>query len=92
MQHRWDIFCKVIDNFGDIGVCWRLARQLTQEHRQVVRLWVDDLISFARIAPDLDPHHQRQVVQGVDIYQWHPAFAEVEPADVVIEAFACDLP
>lgn len=92
MQHRWDIFCKVIDNFGDIGVCWRLARQLTQEHRQAVRLWVDDLISFARIAPDLDPHHQRQVVQGVDIYQWHPAFAEVEPADVVIEAFACDLP
>ena len=22
---RWDIFCNVIDNFGDIGVCWRLA-------------------------------------------------------------------
>ncbi|HEY0886111.1 MAG TPA: elongation factor P maturation arginine rhamnosyltransferase EarP, partial [Ramlibacter sp.] len=20
----WDIFCKVIDNHGDIGVCWRL--------------------------------------------------------------------
>jgi hypothetical protein len=25
MQLHWDIFCRVIDNFGDIGVCWRLA-------------------------------------------------------------------
>ncbi len=27
-----DIFCNVIDNYGDIGVCWRLARQLAHEH------------------------------------------------------------
>ncbi|MER2540956.1 MAG: elongation factor P maturation arginine rhamnosyltransferase EarP, partial [Azonexus sp.] len=24
MQRNWDIFCRVIDNYGDIGVCWRL--------------------------------------------------------------------
>ena len=24
----WDIFCQVIDNHGDVGVCWRLAREL----------------------------------------------------------------
>jgi hypothetical protein len=47
----WDIFCTVIDNFGDIGVCWRLARQLAQEHGHAVRLWVDDLASF----PDWHP-------------------------------------
>jgi hypothetical protein len=41
-----DLFCKVIDNYGDIGVCWRLARQLRQEHGLQVRLWVDDLASF----------------------------------------------
>ena len=35
---RWDIFCNVIDNFGDIGVCWRLARQLANEHGASVRL------------------------------------------------------
>ncbi|MDR2678109.1 MAG: elongation factor P maturation arginine rhamnosyltransferase EarP, partial [Zoogloeaceae bacterium] len=40
---RWDIFCHVVDNFGDIGVCWRLARQLAGEHGLAVRLWVDDL-------------------------------------------------
>ncbi len=39
-----DIFCAVVDNYGDIGVCWRLARQLAHEHGMTVRLWVDDLV------------------------------------------------
>ncbi len=92
MQRRWDIFCTVIDNFGDIGVCWRLARQLTQDHHQVVRLWVDDLTSFSCIAPDVNPEIQQQVVQGVEICRWQCVSVEVEPAEVVIEAFACELP
>jgi len=92
MQRRWDIFCTVIDNFGDIGVCWRLARQLTHEHHQAVRLWVDDLTSFTYIAPDVNPNIQHQIVQGVEICQWQQVFVQVEPAEVVIEAFACELP
>ncbi|MCA3835716.1 elongation factor P maturation arginine rhamnosyltransferase EarP, partial [Burkholderia sp.] len=36
-----DLFCTVIDNFGDIGVCWRVARQLAHEHGWQVRLFVD---------------------------------------------------
>ncbi len=51
----WDIFCTVIDNFGDIGVTWRLARQLAVEHGVRVRLWVDDLAAFQRIWPVVDP-------------------------------------
>lgn len=92
MPHRWDIFCTVVDNYGDIGICWRLAKQLTQDHRQAVRLWIDDLQSFSRIAPDVKPGMQQQSVQGIEINQWRTVFPEVEPADVVIEAFACELP
>ncbi len=92
MQHRWDIFCTVIDNFGDIGVCWRLARQLTQDHHQLVRLWVDDLTSFAYIASNVNPKVQQQVILSVEICHWQRVFIEVEPAEVVIEAFACELP
>lgn len=92
MQQRWDIFCTVVDNYGDIGVCWRLAKQLTWDHHQVVRLWIDDLVSFSHIAPDVNPGMQWQSVQGIKICHWQPVFAEVEPADVVIEAFACELP
>ncbi|NCA27634.1 MAG: DUF2331 family protein, partial [Methylophilaceae bacterium] len=32
MKQKVDIFCKIIDNFGDIGVCWRLSKQLVNEH------------------------------------------------------------
>ncbi|GAA5785945.1 elongation factor P maturation arginine rhamnosyltransferase EarP [Chitiniphilus shinanonensis] len=89
---RWDVFCQVIDNYGDIGVCWRLARQLAALG-QSVRLWVDDLASFAPLAPALDPQRPRQRLAGVDVVHWPQAEAAgVEPGDVVIEAFACTLP
>ena len=92
----WDIFCTVIDNFGDIGVCWRLARQLAQEHGHAVRLWVDDLTSFSRLAPEIDVTATRQRLAGVDVHTWDPKpeapFEPVTPHDVVIEAFACHLP
>lgn len=90
---RCDVFCAVVDNFGDIGVCWRLARQLAAEHGYAVRLWVDELASFARLCPQIDPAAPLQNVAGVDVRRWDRAFAAgVTPADVVVEAFACELP
>lgn len=88
----WDIFSAVVDNYGDIGVCWRLARQLVAEHDLKVRLWTDDLISFQKINPEIDPRLPIQVSRGVEIRQWAESKLAVEPADVVIEAFACRLP
>ena len=89
----WDIFCCVVDNFGDIGVTWRLARQLKQQDQGSVRLWVDDLASFARICPGLDPALDGQWQQDIYIQHWHDALpADVIPAKVVLEAFACELP
>ena len=87
-----DIFCTVVDNYGDIGVCWRLARQLAHEHGVAVRLWVDDLASFCRLCPEVDAQLAQQHCRGVEVRHWVALFPEVEPADLVIEAFACDLP
>ena len=92
MKTRWDIFCTVVDNFGDIGVTWRLARQLVAEHSQAVRLWVDDLRAFERICPDIDIHALQQWQQGVEVRQWMADWQPTEAADVVIAAFACQLP
>jgi uncharacterized repeat protein (TIGR03837 family) len=92
---RWDIFCSVVDNFGDIGICWRLARQLAAEHELRVRLWVDDLASFRRINPDIDPAAAVQHSRGVEVCRWTTPFPAVTPddvADVVIDTFACTLP
>jgi uncharacterized repeat protein (TIGR03837 family) len=90
-----ELFCRVVDNFGDIGVCWRLARQLAGEHRVAVRLWVDDLASFRRICADVDPDAEEQWRQGVVVRRWHEAMALPAPADIgdaVVEAFGCMLP
>jgi uncharacterized repeat protein (TIGR03837 family) len=89
---RWDIFCTVVDNFGDIGVTWRLARQLAVEEGRNVVLWVDDLASFKRIEPAIDTSLNGQSHRGVEIRRWTTEFPDAEPADAVIEAFACHLP
>jgi uncharacterized repeat protein (TIGR03837 family) len=88
----WDVFCSVIDNSGDIGVTWRLARQLAREHGIPVRLWVDDLAAFRHIRPEIDPALDTQYLAGVEIRRWTAPLAAAEPGEVVIEALACNLP
>ena len=88
----WDIFCKVIDNYGDIGVTWRLARQLVAEQGIQVRLWLDDLSALKRIWPMADESLDSQLLSGVEVRRWAAPLPALEPGEVVIEAFACDLP
>ena len=92
MKVSWDIFCSVVDNYGDIGVTWRLARQLAAEHDMAVRLWVDDLQAFVPLCPEADATARQQWQQGVDVRQWPQEWAAVAVADVVVEAFGCKLP
>lgn len=92
MRQRWDIFCVVVDNYGDIGVTWRLARQLVAEHKVQVRLWVDDLSAFVRLCPQADAQADVQQQAGVEVRLWPAHWQPVAVADVVIEAFACQLP
>jgi uncharacterized repeat protein (TIGR03837 family) len=89
------LFCKVVDNFGDIGICWRLARQMQQEHGIAVTLWVDHLPSFQRICPDVVTNTDEQRIAGVTVRHWRDqdgVFSVEDIADIVIEFFACDIP
>ncbi len=65
-----DIFCAVVDNYGDIGVSWRLARQLANEHGILVRLWVDELNSFAKMCSEVDVSLNVQRCRGVEVRRW----------------------
>lgn len=88
------VFCHVVDNYGDIGVCWRVSRQCVAEHGLAVTLWIDDLISFQRICPAVDITLPAQQVDGVWIRHWRTDDASLPepPADIVIEGFGCQLP
>jgi uncharacterized repeat protein (TIGR03837 family) len=87
----WDIFCKVIDNFGDIGVCWRLAADLASRGH-TVRLWVDDASALRWLAP--------AGCEGVRVLPWPQdgtpldlnaaGFAQQAP-EVLVEAFGCEI-
>ncbi|MCZ8256155.1 MAG: elongation factor P maturation arginine rhamnosyltransferase EarP [Polaromonas sp.] len=90
-RRQWDIFCKVIDNFGDIGVCWRLACNLAA-HGHSVRLWVDDAAALGWMAPS--------GCEGVRTLAWpqdgkpldlQAAGVAQHPTDVLVEAFGCEI-
>ncbi|MEQ1516889.1 MAG: elongation factor P maturation arginine rhamnosyltransferase EarP, partial [Usitatibacteraceae bacterium] len=86
-----DIFCRVVDNFGDVGVSWRLAQQLSHEHRLAVRLIVDDLSSFRKLEPTVDCSAVHQEISGISLAKWSDSL-ELAPASLVIEAFGVDPP
>ncbi len=88
----FDLFCRVVDNFGDAGVCWRLAAQLAAGGH-AVRLWIDERAALARLVPAIDAAASDQTVEGVRVLPWAHAAAALPPRDgVVIEAFACTPP
>jgi uncharacterized repeat protein (TIGR03837 family) len=82
----WDIFCQVIDNFGDVGVCWRTAAELVALG-QTVRLWMDDASALQWMAPAPHP-------AGLTVHAWptQPGDVPTDIGDVVIEAFGCEIP
>lgn len=90
MDHRpqWDIFCKVIDNHGDIGICWRLSAELAARGQRV-RLWVDDGSALQWMAPE--------GCDGVTVLPWLEPLGinlmrlDAAPCDVLIEAFGCEI-
>ena len=90
-RRQWDIFCRVIDNFGDIGVSWRLSADLAARG-QAVRLWVDDASALSWMAPLGAP--------GVTVLPWGQAadagaLAALLPpnsGEVLVEAFGCEIP
>lgn len=88
---QWDIFCKVIDNFGDIGVCWRLCADLARLGH-TVRLWVDDPSALVWMAPGAAEGQW----PNVQVRDWaevcNPTvLKELPPADVWIEGFGCEI-
>ena len=89
---RWDIFCRVIDNFGDVGVCWRLAADLAARGH-TVRLWLDDPQALAWMAPGALQGRW----PGISVRAWSDAsgplvLQALSPAQVWVESFGCELP
>ena len=88
----WDIFCHVVDNFGDVGVLWRLSAALAARGH-VVRLWIDDASALTWMAPGALAGDW----PGVRVMPWADAdqasvCSTLPCADVWIEGFGCEIP
>lgn len=88
-----DIFCHVIDNFGDAGVCWRLARGLSEEEGFRVTLYIDDAVTLSKITSGVPAELPASGAEslGILVRRWEDSETAV-PSDVVIETFGCWLP
>ena len=92
MRERWDVLCRVVDHYGDVGIAWRIARQLAVDPQRDVRLVVDGLEALARIEPRVDAGPSLQRVDGIAIVAWSAFDAQTGAAAVVIELLGCGLP
>ncbi|HSS28930.1 MAG TPA: elongation factor P maturation arginine rhamnosyltransferase EarP [Usitatibacter sp.] len=88
----WDIFCRVVDNFGDVGVSWRLARMMAREQGKRVRLFIDDLTVLGKLRPEVDLARDIQKLDGVEVIRIREPFDSLDVADCVVETFGCDPP
>ena len=89
------LWCRVIDNFGDAGVAWRLAKSLSQSFHWRVRLLVDNVATLAAFVPECPKDAVSTVVSGVRIERWTEESGRAEARrvpDVTIETFSCRLP
>ncbi len=87
------IYCAIVDNHGDIGVCWRLARQLANDYGRSIRLWVDDWAVAREFLPALPETPGPVAIEGVRISPWPLTEADGDlTGDVLIEGFGCALP
>jgi uncharacterized repeat protein (TIGR03837 family) len=85
---HWDIFCRVIDNYGDAAVAWRLARNLAQSHAQRVRLWID----APEVLAALRPQPASAAPGRIEVHPWGASLPGWSPGDVVVSAFGVALP
>ena len=95
------VLCKVVDNFGDIGVVYRLSKQLKKINPEnQINLVVDDLASFNKICSAVQCDVPVQEVEGLTVYNWneaefcHEAFSrgDGELMPVILECFQCGRP
>jgi len=92
-----DIFCHVVDNFGDAGVVYRFAKEFLRAHPSCrIRIFCDDLLPLAMMRPGIDARAAYQYVGGIGYVRStlldDVLIGQLGPADVVIEAFGCDIP
>lgn len=90
-----DIFCKIIDNYGDIGVVYRTAKELQKIFpKSKIRAFLNKLDEFKKINSQvLDlPSQNIDGIEYITFDYLRDNANELLTAQVIIEAFGCQIP
>lgn len=91
-MRKMDIFCQVIDNFGDVGVVYRLANQLKGRYK--IRVFIDCLRELVLLNPRVNMEKDIQLVEGIEFITYDylkKKWESINPHEIIIEAFGCEI-
>jgi uncharacterized repeat protein (TIGR03837 family) len=89
-----DIFCDVIDNYGDIGFVYRLAKNLKKNiSNSEIRVFLNKLEELKELAPSTKPNAEKQEVNNISFIDINSkTFRNIKPSNIIIEAYGCEIP
>ncbi|MCV2509177.1 MAG: elongation factor P maturation arginine rhamnosyltransferase EarP, partial [Neisseriaceae bacterium] len=70
------IFSSVIDNFGDAGVAYRIARELSFNEEFRIFFFIDNIPTLAMLENSLAQNNQKQIIQNITIIPWESTRSE----------------
>ena len=90
-----DIFCEIIDNFGDIGVVYRVAKEFKKIYNEEIKIRVflnrlDEFLALNKRAKNIG----YQNIDGIEYITNEYLTKNIctfSPANVIIEAFGCNI-
>ena len=90
-----DIFCEIIDNYGDIGVVYRTAKELQKIFPESkIRVFLNRLDEFKKINSQVIdlPSQNIDGIEYITFDYLRDNANELLTAQVIIEAFGCQIP
>lgn len=78
-----DIFCQVIDNYGDVGVAYRLAREFK-------RVYPNKKLRF--VINQIEELNLIRKSENIEVILYKDISKIENSADLIIESFGCEIP
>jgi uncharacterized repeat protein (TIGR03837 family) len=86
-----DIFCDIIDNYGDIGVVYRLSKELSKKGYNV-RIFSNKFSEIEKIIKNFSAKKNFQKLNNIEFINLDEPLQVSYTANIIIESFGCNIP
>lgn len=93
--NKLDIFCEIIDNYGDIGVVYRVAKEFKKLDNNIkIRVFLNRLDEFLKIN-NKAKNQDFQIIDSIEYITFsylEKNSSTLGTSDIIIESFGCNIP